>query len=474
MNAHARNRTPIRQAMLLLAAWAMVLTPAFDALQAQQQQRTQVKPGWNMFSVQDDVEIGRSVAADAEKKLNMLNDSRVDNYLNRLGRQLASKANGPDFPYQFKAVNDRSINAFALPGGFIYVHRGIIEAAENEAQLAGVMGHEIAHSALRHGTNQASKAQAWGGVLGIFGGLVGSNSVAAIAAQLGAGFAVNSVILKYSRDAERQADIMGTHILYDNNMDPRAMAQFFEKIHAQGGSRAPEFFSSHPRPDNRMERVMEEIQRMGGSPPNYRTDSAEFREIKRYVASLPAPGKTGTGATGSGASGTSGATGRPDLPADRYQGFSNDLVVMDHPVNWRAYGQASAVTFAPERGILESRGSSALAYGMIVAPYQPQPDRRGQISLESATDQLVADMARSNPGMRLARQAQRVRLNTGDRALSIVYQNDSALGGKETLWLVTVLRSDGLMIYFVGVAPESEFRTYERPFQRMISSVRFR
>ena len=159
--------------------------------------RTILKPGWNMFSPQQDVEVGQQVSPDAERQLPMLNNSRVDNYVNNLGRRLASNAPGERYPYHFKVVNDPAINAFALPGGPIYLNRGVIEAADNESQLAGVLAHEISHVALRHGTNQASKASAAQLPLAILGGLIGSNSTKAALAQLGASFAVNSILLKY-------------------------------------------------------------------------------------------------------------------------------------------------------------------------------------------------------------------------------------------------------------------------------------
>jgi len=210
---------------MLVALLALVLTPLAWA------QRTQLKPGWNMFSAQQDVQVGQQVSSEAEQQVPMLNDARVDNYLNTLGRTLASRAPGEKFPYQYKCVNDRAINAFALPGGFVYINRGVIESADNEAQLAGVMAHETAHVALRHGTNQATKAYIAQVPLAILGGALGNkNSVAAVLTQIGAGFATNSLLLKYSRTAESQADEMGTQILYDSGYDPHAMAQFFEKI----------------------------------------------------------------------------------------------------------------------------------------------------------------------------------------------------------------------------------------------------
>ncbi len=158
--------------------------------------RTALKPGWNMFSAAQDVELGQQASSEVARQVLMLNDSRVDSYLNKLGQRLSANAPGFKFPYEFKTVNDRGINAFALPGGHIYINRGVIEAADNEAQLAGVMAHEAAHVALRHGTNQASKASAAQMPLAILGGMLGNNSTAGALAQLGAGFTVNSILLE--------------------------------------------------------------------------------------------------------------------------------------------------------------------------------------------------------------------------------------------------------------------------------------
>ncbi len=246
-------------------------------------ERTRLHPGFNLFSPQQDVEIGRHVSQDAEKKLKIINDSQIGSYISTLGRRLASRAPGERYPYQFKVVNDRAINAFALPGGFLYINRGIFENADNEAQLAGVMAHEISHVVLRHGTNQMSKAYAAQAPLTVLGGALG-NSIGGILAQTGASFAANSVLLKFSRDAEQQADLMGTQILYDFGYDPRAMPQFFEKIEADGGARSAEFFSDHPNPGNRIKGVNQEIVKLGGAN-RPKTDSADFQRIKRILKS---------------------------------------------------------------------------------------------------------------------------------------------------------------------------------------------
>src|SRR5262245_57207851 len=156
--------------------------------------RTKLKPGWNLFSPKQDVEMGQEVSRQAERELPMLNDRQANAYINDLGRRLAAHAPGEKNPYQFKIVNDTAINAFALPGGFVYVNRGAIEAADDEAQIAGVMAHEIGHVVLRHGTNQMSKAYVAQAPLAILGGVLGSGSVGGALAQLGVSFAASSLL----------------------------------------------------------------------------------------------------------------------------------------------------------------------------------------------------------------------------------------------------------------------------------------
>jgi len=456
-----RERAPrSRQALAAVIALALAFAPTAQA------DRTKMKPGVNMFSPDEEIALGQKVAQDAEGKLPMWNDRRVDDYLNRLGKRLAAKATGHPYPYQFKGVNDKSINAFALPGGYMYVHRGVIEAADTEAQLAGVMAHEISHVALRHGTNQATKAMGAQVGLGVLGALLGGGAAGAAAGLVG-GFAANSVLLKFSRDAERQADILGTQILYDNNYDPRAMAQFFEKIQAESkGGRPPEFFSSHPNPENRMEGVMNEIEKLGGPPRGYKSNSEEFKEIKRYVQSLPAAGKRGTG-------GTDGAAGRPEPPSDRFREFRGQGYRITHPENWRSSGQRSTAAFVPGGSVVQdAQGNQSLAYGVMVSVFEPHNDRYGQLTLEDATDQLIEELRHANPKMRVARRHERIKIG-GARALSTYLSNESPIGGRETDWLITVMRPEGLL-HFICVAPDKDYDAYEPTYQAMMDSVRFR
>jgi beta-barrel assembly-enhancing protease len=429
-------------------------------------QRTKLKPGWNLFSPDQDVEMGREVSKQAERELQILNDRRANTYIDALGRQLAAHAPGEKYPYHFKIVNDTAINAFALPGGFVYINRGALEAADNEGQIAGVIAHEISHVALRHGTNQASKAYVAQAPLAILGGVLGSGSVGSVLAQLGVSFAASSLLLKYSRDAETQADTMGTQILYDSGYDPKAMVEFFEKIQAESKGRAVQFFSDHPNPENRISNVQREIQRLGGLPPNVHRDSPDFHTIKTSLTGMPAPRKS----AGSGSNApTNNRNGRPDAPSGRTVNYSGQDIQFRYPENWRQYGQGSAITIAPDGGIL----NNSLAYGMMISIFEPDYHGQGRVSLEEGTDQLLNDLRRSNPSMRITRNHERIRVG-GRQGYLTEASNDSPAGGREIDWIVTTLDPDGQLYYFVGVAPQNEFGRYSNAFEDIVDSVKFR
>jgi beta-barrel assembly-enhancing protease len=445
---------------LSLAAWAVtmivMLTPFAFA------QRTRLKPGWNLFSPQQDVELGQQVSKDAEKKLSMLKNQRVDDYLNQLGKKLAAVAPGEKYPYQFRCVNDAEINAFALPGGFLFVNRGTIEAADNEAELAGVMGHEIGHVVLRHGTNQASKQQLAQAPLAILGSILGDKSTVALLAQLGSEFTISSVLLKYSRDDERQADLMGTQILYDCNYDPTYMAKFFEKLQSKG--RSVEFLSSHPNPENRMQSIKLEISKIGPLPGKTANDSGDFRSIRQLVKSLPPAPKAAEGQT---KTTSTGPSGRPQRPSDRLRSYDGENISLSYPDNWKESESDQGLTLAPDGGVVD-RG---IAYGVTMSIFNPGADTLSSAGLTEATDQLLADLRKSNTGMRVAKDKGRIRVG-GETASSKILSNDSPDGGRETDWLVTVLRPEGL-VYFIFIAPEQEFADYERAFQQILNSVNF-
>jgi len=424
--------------------------------------RTRLKPGMNFFNEQQDVELGREAAQDAEKQLPLLNNKQVDDYLNALGQRLARYAPGYQYPYQFKAINQGEINAFALPGGFLYVNRGTIEAAENEAQLAGVMAHEIAHVALRHGTNQLSKAMLAQAPLAILGGMLGGGgSLAGQLAQLGIQVGFTSVFLKFSRTAETQADVMGTQMLFDAGYDPQAMADFFRTLQEKGGSRGIEFFSSHPNPENREKRIEEEVAKLG-TLKDPRPDSDDFHAVRTYLQSLPPPPKAGEQPQPQ----AQEQTERPaEPPARSFQGYRHRDFAIQYPSNWEVHESGTQVVFAPLGGV----GQNAVAYGAIATVLDIEDSR---MSLEQATDRLVHQMLQTNAGMReVSRERARV---GGRRAIATQLSGRSPIQGeRETDWLFTVRVPDGLF-FVVFIVPESDYRTYQRSFQQMLDSIRFR
>jgi Zn-dependent protease with chaperone function len=427
-------------------------------------QRTQVKPGRNVFTVQQDIDLGREAALDAEKQLNLVTNRDANVWVSGVGQRLLSKVNNEyKFPFTFKIVDEREINAFALPGGPVYINRGAIEAADNEAQIAGVIGHEIGHILLRHGTNQASKGQLVGGLAGVLGGILGNGTGGQIIAGLGA-FGANSVLLRYSRDAETQSDLLGTQMLYDLGYAPQAMAQFFEKLAKEHkGSKTEQFFSNHPIPENRVKRVNDEIRKIGPPLSNPRTDTAEFQNVKRQLLAMPEPKpKPATGAADRPAANTPA----PAAPSTRVVALQNAIVQLQHPDNWKPTVNGNHVTLAPSGG-LNDRGD--LSYGLIVDVHAA---RSGQ-TLQQATTDFLQGLQQNNPAMKAVRSRVQTRVD-GTPALLHEFSNDSPSGGKERDVIVTVMRSNTELLYFVQVYAEKDASRYQPVFQRIMTSVKLR
>ena len=273
-----------------------------------------IRPGFNLFSPAQDIQLGKETSAEIEKQVSVVKDKKLTAYVAKIGQRLAAVAQGEKYPYSFKIVADPSINAFALPGGPIYVHTGLITAADNEAQLAGVLAHEEAHVALRHSTNRATKAQIFQIPLVLAGGMLEKKGgILAALSQIGIGFGVNSIFMKYSRNAEKQADIVGARMMAEVGYDAVEMAAFFQKLEETGGARGPQFFSDHPNPGNRVRYISEEVELL--PKRSYTKGSAGlFRAMKARAAKIKAPpkkkadaeslsgaGKTASGPTGAGA-----------------------------------------------------------------------------------------------------------------------------------------------------------------------------
>ncbi|MCC6265290.1 MAG: M48 family metalloprotease [Bryobacterales bacterium] len=422
-----------------------------------------IKPGFNMYSKEQDIELGRQAAAEVRKQVQVVQNPELQNYIGAIGKKLAAQPEAGGYPYSFTLINEPSINAFALPGGPIFVNTGLIEAADNEAQVAGVLAHEIAHVALRHGTNQASKASLIQLPAVLAGMAIGQDSVVDQIAQLGLGFGVNSVILKYSRDAENQADALGTRILAEAGYNPIEMANFFEKLQEEGGSRPPQFLSSHPDPGNRVSRVQAEIQALPASiPRDFHASVGNFAHEKRLVAQLPKPRSREQTAE------------RREAPTESPSGAMQTLRArtfeVARPAGWQAFGDqsSSTVTVAPSQGLVQTRTGASLGYGVVMSYYQPRDAR----NLEQATGELVSQLAGLDRSIQSRGNQRRVTVS-GNPGLVTTLYGQSPYGGAERLMLLTVPRPEGLF-YMVFVAPDSRFEQLSAPFEQMVNSLTFR
>src|SRR5262245_7955268 len=268
---------------MVRAALAVALSSVLVSAQ------TVVTPPSNKYTPQQDVELGQQAAREIRQQLPILQDDEAQSYVEGLGRRLVAaiprELQHPEFKYMFEVVNVRDINASALPGGPMFVNRGMIETAETEGEVAGVMAHEISHVALRHGTAQASKATKYevGSVLGqIAGAIIGGGwgQVVSGASQFGFGAA----FLRFSREYEKQADIEGTHIMADAGYDPRDMANVFRRIEKESGSGGPQWLSDHPNPGNRIEYITREAERTRVG--NATRDTRAFEQVRAHLKRL--------------------------------------------------------------------------------------------------------------------------------------------------------------------------------------------
>jgi hypothetical protein len=448
---------------LWLSVFALTALPVFAQLH-------QYKPGFNLFSQEQDVQLGKEAAGEVEKQVEIVNNRELESYIGSIGAKLVAQPQADKYPYTFKVVNDPSINAFALPGGPVFVHTGLIAAADNESQIAGVLAHEIVHVALRHGTNQASRANLIQLPAMLASAALGTGSMLAQLGQLGIGLGANSVLLKYSRTAETQADLMGVQIAAQAGYNPIEMARFFQKLEADGGARGPQFFSDHPNPGNRMQAIENEIRYL--PQRTYASDTRQLARMKSLVAKLPAPTKKPQQQVASGPAGNSASLSIPNSrPSSRMQQYKGRDFSVSHPDNWRTFTSQNSpgVTIAPPSAVQDSAGA-AVGYGAVFNYYKPQ---MANASLWQATDELVSLMRASDPRMRVGRDMPREISFGGKAAIMTTLYSDSIFQGQtEVDVLVTVPHPNGIL-FMVLVSPESEGQYANRAFDQMLQSMRF-
>ena len=249
-----------------------------------------LRPGYNMFSKQQDVQLGQANAKKVLEQYQVLKNQFLQDYVSRVGNRVANatEAKQSGFQFNFTVLNVAEINAFALPGGPMFIYTGLLKTCDNEAQLAGVMGHEMSHVILRHGTHEATKANFVQLPALLAGSVIGEDTVAGKLANIGLGLGANSVILKFSRDAETEADALGSHLMAESGYNPIEMARFFEKLAT--GPHPPQFLSDHPNPGNREKAIQAELQTL--PQRSYTWETGDFSRMKSELARVPPPPKS--------------------------------------------------------------------------------------------------------------------------------------------------------------------------------------
>jgi beta-barrel assembly-enhancing protease len=458
---------------------AMIMAFALFAMPVSVFSQTQIKLHSNKYKVTDDVKLGRQAAQEVEQQMPILRDGDVTNYVSRVGERLAasvpSQFQHPGFDYYFRVVNARDINAFALPGGPMYVNRGMIEAARNEGEMAGVMAHEISHVALRHGTAQASKAQKYGllaGILGIGGAILGGPAGAA--AQI-AGQGVGVYFLKFSREYETEADILGAQIMARAGYDPMDLANMFQTIQQQSGGSSGGFLSSHPSPANRYARIQQEARLLRIENPI--RNSQDFSRVQARLRSMgTAPTMAEIARSGNryptgentGNYPSQPPRGRVEYPSTQYQTYSQfgGALRVGVPANWREIPGGDSVWFAPEGAYGTYQGQSIFTHGVSFGVTQVQGG-----NLQQSTREFINGLAQSNPDLRQTSGLQRTTFAGRNGFTSTLSNVNRVTGQTEVVTLITTQTRDGQLFYMIAVAPQNEYGTYQGAFRNILRTV---
>jgi hypothetical protein len=457
----------------LLKAAAVFLTVTASLVVAQ----TRVTPPDNKYTPAQDVELGQQAAKEVEQQLPLLRDDGIESFVDRIGRHLVqvmpSEMEHREFRYSFKVINVREINAFALPGGPMYVNRGMIQAAAVEGEVAGVMAHELSHVILRHGTAGATKQQpfAIGAIAGAIAGAIIGGNVGQVVAQ-GTQFGLGTYFLRYSREYEKQADLLGVQLMARAGYNPLDLMHMFQTIEKQGSGGGPQFMSDHPNPGNREAYITEEASHL--HIEGQAGDSCEFARVKdRLRAMPPAPTTEEVTRKGKQTPTTSGQPAdnigtRVAPPSSQFKSYTEgDLFRVSVPDNWREVATSSSVKFVPDGAYGQVQGRTVFTHGAELGF-----TRNETHSLQEATQEFIDGLAQSNPSLRAAGGLKKTHLS-GREAVVVTLDNVSDVTGRgETVTVFTTLLRDRNLFYYIAVAPKDEYQAYKGSFQRVAQSIR--
>ena len=434
----------------------------------------------NKYSTQDDIRLGRQAAAEAEQEFPLLRDAEVTAYVERVGQRLVAaippQFQHSEFRYYFKVINASDINAFALPGGPMYVNRGMIQAARTEGEMAGVMAHELSHVALRHGTAQATKAQKYAvgaGIAGILGTiLTGNEGVGQLAA-----LPIEAHFLKFSREYETEADILGARIMANAGYDPHDLANVFRTIEQQGGGGGG-FLSDHPSPANRYARINQEAQYLRVNTA-MRADNREFFGVRERLNGYPRaqtmaeiqrsgrryPNQTGYPNGDRTGYPNSYPAGRVEYPSARFRTYNEGQFRVSVPENWRELND-NGVWFAPNGAFGNANGQTVFTHGVNFGALQSN-----YRNLQQATNDFVNSLQQGNGNLRATSNYQRIDVDGRSGLLLTLNNINEATGQRETVNVVTTQLRNGQLFYMIAVSPTNEYQDYQNTFLSILRSL---
>jgi len=474
IRAHFSN-PPVRGSMMRLAIVLLGFTLLGGDLLAQQPATpAKAKPlpvSKYKGPKERDIGIGREYAAQVEQEMRVVPDKELTDYINRVGKRLiATGLLDQDFPYSFKVIQEQSINAFALPGGPMFVHTGLIAAADNEAQMAGVLAHELAHVSLRHGIANASKQQTIATLGGIGGAVLGSmlgGGLGELAAQ-GAQMGTQAWATKYSRAAESEADLLGEHVMAKAGYNPIELAGFFEKLEkSMGGDpgKMAQWFSSHPNPGNRTKAIEGQLPYV--SPGPFTAREGDLNKMQQAVQALPALPKGGAGQQG-GPKTVPANSAAPEFQiAQNFRQIQAGGLSLAVPENWQAGGnqESGMIIILPDGGMVEGGGIGA---GILIGTYKPKQAR----TLQEAHQELLQSLNQQSQGqMQAVSQPQNTQVGGRSAMLSRMTSPSPYHGTKEHDYVVSTGLQNQLL-YFVFVGPESRWAQLGPVYGKVLQSVR--
>jgi Zn-dependent protease with chaperone function len=431
----------------------------------------------NKYSPMDDVKIGREAAGQAEQKLQIVRDQQLAEYLESVGqglvRSIPREFQHPEFRYFFRVVNDRSINAFALPGGPMYVNTGAIMAAKNEAELAGVMAHELSHVALRHGTAQATKAESpslLAGLGQIGGAILGGplGSVVAAGSQIGGA----AFLLRYSREYETEADLLGARIMANAGYDPRDLANMFRTIEQQTGGGGGGWFSDHPSPKDRYAKINAEAARLQVASNPIKVTPG-FQDTQQLISGNSAGNRRNRGNNyppnypSTNNNYPALPTGRVESPSMRYRNYNKGVFTVNIPDNWNELNEQNGLWYAPRGAYGSSNGRMVFTHGVTFGAVQTQSR-----NLQQATTEFVNTLMQGSNNMRARGGYQRMDVNGRYGQLITLDNVNEATGRPELINIVTTQMRDGQLFYMIALSPTDEYSRYQNTLLAILRSVR--